>query len=193
MVFERSGFLESRIADITAQAGTATGSFYTYFDSKVEIFTAVVEAINAEMHHPVSLQVLASDGPGLLERIAGNHRSYLNAYRENARMMSVIEQVTNVSDDFRRARTAGAQDALRRSADAIRSLQKAGRADPDLDPVLTARALSVMVSRTAYVTFVLEEETGTESIEAMVETLTRLWARALGLALQTEPAGAPSQ
>ena len=43
-VFERDGFLDARITDITATARTATGSFYTYFNGKEEIFLAVVEA-----------------------------------------------------------------------------------------------------------------------------------------------------
>jgi AcrR family transcriptional regulator len=43
-IFERDGFLDARITDITAAAGTATGSFYKYFSSKEEIFLAVVEA-----------------------------------------------------------------------------------------------------------------------------------------------------
>jgi hypothetical protein len=90
----------------------------------------------------------------------------------------VIEQVTNVSDDYRRRRTAAAQDAMAANADAIRRLQAEGRADPTLDPLTTARSLSAMVSRAAYVTFVLEEE---ESIDGLVETLTKLWVNALNL------------
>ena len=42
-IFERDGFLEARITDITAEASTATGSFSTYFTSKEEIFLAVVD------------------------------------------------------------------------------------------------------------------------------------------------------
>jgi hypothetical protein len=38
-----------------------------------------------------------------------------------------------------------------------------------------------MLSRSAYVTLVLEEE-GAESIEGLAETLTRLWVNALRIA-----------
>ena len=48
-VFERDGFLDARIADITATARTATGSFYTYFTSKEEIFLAVVDELSDEV------------------------------------------------------------------------------------------------------------------------------------------------
>ena len=39
-----------------------------------------------------------------------------------------------------------------------------------------------MLSRSAYVTFVLEEE-GAESIDGLAETLTRLWVNALQVPL----------
>jgi hypothetical protein len=59
---------------------------------------------------------------------------------------------------FRRERTARAQPWIAGNRHAIRRLQRAGRADRQLDPLTAARALSTMVSRTAYITFVLEEE-----------------------------------
>jgi AcrR family transcriptional regulator len=40
-VFERDGFQESRLTDITAEANCSTGTFYTYFQSKEEILDAV--------------------------------------------------------------------------------------------------------------------------------------------------------
>jgi hypothetical protein len=64
------------------------------------------------------------------------------------------------------------------NAAAIARLQAAGRADPTLDPLVAARALSSMVSRAAYVTFVLEEETVADDL---VTTLTQLWVNALRL------------
>jgi AcrR family transcriptional regulator len=41
-VFERDGFLEARVTDISAAAGVAHGSFYTYFGSKTAVFRALV-------------------------------------------------------------------------------------------------------------------------------------------------------
>ena len=40
--FGERGFHEASISAITRRAGTALGSFYTYFDSKEEIFQALV-------------------------------------------------------------------------------------------------------------------------------------------------------
>jgi AcrR family transcriptional regulator len=179
-VFERDGFLDARITDITATAGTATGSFYNYFRGKEEIFAAVVEVLNEEMSHPMSLQLLIEDedDPDLVLQIADRHRAYLQVYQRNARLMSVVEQVTNISDEFRHERTTNAVKVLRRNAAAIRRLQADGHADPDLDPMLAARSLAVMVSRAAYATFILDEET---EIEGLAQTLTRLLVNALRL------------
>src|SRR3712207_9192637 len=40
-VFERDGFLAARVTDISAAAGAAHGSFYTYFGSKTAVFRAL--------------------------------------------------------------------------------------------------------------------------------------------------------
>ena len=45
LVFERQGFLDTRVADIVAEANVAQGSFYTYFDSKDTIFRAVAQGV----------------------------------------------------------------------------------------------------------------------------------------------------
>jgi AcrR family transcriptional regulator len=178
--FERHGFIDARIADITEAAGTALGSFYTYFESKEEIFNAVVDALGEEGLIVPSLAYLADGNPDLAESISEHHRAYIEAYHRNARMMSVVEQVTNVSDSFRRRRTRRAQPLVKASRAAIVALQKTGRADPDLNPVSAVRGLSSMVSRSAYITFVLEEE-GPEAIDELVDTLTLLWVNALKL------------
>ena len=184
-VFERDGFLDARIADIAATARTATGSFYTYFNGKEEIFLAVVDALDEVGLHPPSLDYLAeehADVADLTADVTARHRAYLEVYHRNAKMMRVVEEVTNVSESFRRQRTARAQTWIEASRDAIGKLQRDGRADPSLDPLTAARALSLMLSRSAYVTFVLEEE-GAESIDGLAETLTRLWVNALRVPL----------
>jgi AcrR family transcriptional regulator len=182
-VFERDGFLDARIADITATAGTATGSFYTYFNGKDEVFLAVVEALDQVGLHPPTLEYVTerhADAASLVADIAAHHRAYLETYHRNAKMMRVVEEVTNINAAFRRERTARAQPWIAGNRVAIGRLQREGRADPDLDPIPAARALSTMVSRSAYIAFVLEEE-GADSIDGLVDTLTRLWVNALKL------------
>lgn len=187
-IFERDGFLEARIADIAAAANAATGSFYSYFESKEAIFSAVIDVVNDdEGLHPPSMAFLPEAGDGLAGAVAAHHRRWLRHYLRNARLMSVMEEVTSISDDFRRHRTEAAQPYMRANAAAIERLQTAGLADPGLDPLQTARSLSTMVSRSAFVAFVLEEE-GEGSLDVLVATLTRLWLNALRLPV--DPAAA---
>jgi AcrR family transcriptional regulator len=48
-LFGERSYGRTGVADICARAGMATGSFYSYFGSKAEIFAAVVRAINADL------------------------------------------------------------------------------------------------------------------------------------------------
>lgn len=175
-VFERDGYLDAKITDISKAAGTASGSFYTYFDSKEEVFAAVVEQVQEEMLHPhVRERSGVTDPRDLIE--AAN-REYLLAYKRNARLMAVFEEVALVDEEFRRLRIARSRAFVQRNAKMIRELQESGQASADLDPVITAQALSVMVSRMAYSAFVHHQRI---AFEKLVRTLTQLWVNALQL------------
>jgi AcrR family transcriptional regulator len=62
-VLERDGFLETRIVDICAEAGIATGSFYTYFKTKEDAFAAVMAEVQEETLHPRLTAIAGSDDP----------------------------------------------------------------------------------------------------------------------------------
>lgn len=175
-VFERDGFLASRLTDITAEASCSTGSFYTYFNSKEEIFLAVMEAARDEMLHPGMPHVDESDDPVAV--IEASNRAYFETYKRNGRLMRLQEQVATIDEDFRQRRLERGETFARRNAKAIERLQEAGTVDPDLDPLMTSRALSGMVSRLAYSSFALGQDW---SVDDLVETSTQLWANALGL------------
>jgi AcrR family transcriptional regulator len=175
-VFERDGFLDARITDIAAEAGTATGTFYTYFESKEEIFRAVVEEVQEDWLHPRLRERLGEEDP--LALIDAANRDYLLAYKRNARLMALFEQVAQIDDEFRELRRKRGAAFVRRNAKMIRRLQDSGRADPDLDPLIAAHALSGMVGRIAYSVFNLGERI---PFERLVTTLNQLWANALKL------------
>lgn len=181
-VFERDGFLDARITDITAHAGVAAGSFYTYFTSKEEALAAVMEDVEEEMLHPRIRELADGDDP--ISVIATANRAYLAAYRRNVKLMALMEQVSHIDEDFRRLRLRRARAFTQRNARALIRLQQQGVADPELDPQLAARALSAMVSRVAYLRYV--QGFGGESPEALVSMLTRLWAGALGIRTPTD-------
>src|SRR3954465_14214462 len=51
--FGERGFSDSSIVGITQRAGVALGTFYTYFDSKEELFRALVRDMSAQVGEEV--------------------------------------------------------------------------------------------------------------------------------------------
>ena len=173
-VFERDGYLDARLVDITSEAHIAAGSFYTYFANKEEIFAAVLEEVQEEMLHPHVREVVGSEDPVAV--IEASNRAYLTAYRRNAKLMRLLEQVAAIDDDVRELRLRRGRTFVERNARSIRELQSRGIADPDVEPMMADTAQSAMVGHMAYMTYVIGEEC---DLEQLVTTLTRLWANAL--------------
>jgi len=174
-VFAERGYANARITDVSRAAGMAHGSFYTYFSTKEAVLMAVVEDLQREM----ATQRDIEEPP--LQPLAGieaGHRRYLQAYRANADLMAVLEQVGTLSPELRALRRENRRFFVERTARAIGRWQDAGLADPALDAFYTANALGSMVDRFAYVWFVLGEDFDEERA---IATLTRLWGQALGL------------
>jgi AcrR family transcriptional regulator len=175
-VFERDGYLDARLTDITAEASCSTGSFYTYFTNKKEIFAAVLEEAQEEMLHPHVRAVAGTEDPVAV--IEASNRAYLTAYQRNAKLMRLLEQVATIDADVRELRRRRGAAFAQRNAQSIRDLQERGLADPELDPMISAQALSAMVGRMANTVYVLGDDV---PFEDLVATVTRLWANALRL------------
>lgn len=179
-VFESVGYLDARLTDIAKGAGCATGSFYTYFANKEEVFAAVLDVAREEMMHPGMGRVAGSDDPYAVLEIS--NRAYLAAYRRNAKLMGLMEQVAHIDPEFRKIRNERADAFIRRNARGIADLQSRGVADAGLDPMIAAIALSGMVSRFAYRVFTVGEGRADDKavdFDEVVSTVTNLWANAL--------------
>ncbi len=179
-VFERMGYLDTRLIDITQEAHCSSGTFYTYFASKEEIFAAILEHAQEDMMHPGMPHVTGEDDPASI--IEAANLAYFEAYKRNAKLMGLLEQVAQIDPEFSKLRQHRADAFIGRNARGIADLQRRGLADPDIDPMLTSRALSGMVSRMAFNYFVIGdgEFDGTRiPMEEVVHTLSRLWANAL--------------
>ncbi|GGN80824.1 hypothetical protein GCM10011610_30550 [Nocardia rhizosphaerihabitans] len=175
-VFERDGYLDAKIADISKAAGASSGSFYTYFDGKDDVFAALVEQVGREMLHPhIKARTGVTDPRALID--AAN-REYLVAYEKNARLMAVFDEAQHFNPEFRRLRLERANSFVLRNAKLIRELQQAGVASVELDPLITAQALSGMVSRMAAIVFVQGQRI---DVDELAITLTQLWVNALQL------------
>lgn len=177
-VFEKRGYLDTRLSDITKAAKCSAGTFYTYFASKEEIFAAVLEVAQEDMMHPGMPRVAEDADPAQI--IAASNRAYFLAYQRNAKLMGLLEQVATIDPEFATLRRQRAEAFVLRNARSIENLQERGLTDAELDPMLASRALSGMVSRLAYTHFV----TGYDGVEpapldALIDTANRLWINAL--------------
>ncbi len=119
-IFEEQGFLDARISDIAERAGLSHGSFYHYFDSKEAVFREVAEALDEQLSAPLAEVVLAPSAAPPHERIREAIRLHFERYKEEARIMGVIEQVSRYDDDVHAVRTARHQVYADQIADSIR-------------------------------------------------------------------------
>jgi AcrR family transcriptional regulator len=176
-VFERDGYLDARVADIARRAGVAHGTFYTYFDSKREVFRAVMAVVRDEIAEAIT--VPGGEGPtGVGERLDLANRRFLDVYRSNRRLMLLFEQVATIDPEIGEYRRRSRRAHVERIAAGIERLQRRGLADPELDPRTAAAALVSMLSNFAYHWLAVGEDFDEELAK---RTLTRLWAGAIGL------------
>jgi AcrR family transcriptional regulator len=179
-IFERDGFLEARITDIAKRAGFSHGAYYHYFDSKEQLFREVGEIQEARLTAPPDDPELAhADGDSPMERIRKANRRYLQRYREEARIMGVIEQVSRYDAPVNDVRMLRQKHFAERSERAIRHWQQEGLVDAGLDAALAADALGAMVGRFAELWLV--QGYREYDFDHAVEQLTRIWANALQL------------
>ena len=88
--FGEKGFHEGSISGITQRAGVALGSFYTYFDSKDEVFRALVRDMSAQVRDHVGPHVLAA--PDELASEKAGLKTFLEFVREHKEIYRIIDE-----------------------------------------------------------------------------------------------------
>jgi AcrR family transcriptional regulator len=176
-VFGRDGFFDAKITDMTAAAGVANGSFYTYFESKVDIFhEAAARILNASVETAHGEPAATRDP---VRDIYWANRAFMLEYQRQAGMMRAIEQATPFDPHIQELRRRSWDVAVGRAVRRIERLQEHGLADPTMDAEFTAACLGAMVVRVCYASFVLSEIP--IDVDRAVMTATRIWAKAIGL------------
>jgi AcrR family transcriptional regulator len=176
-VFETKPYAEARIIDITTQAGTASGTFYTYFDSKDQIFREVATQVLAEMAAAPTRDPDNTDGDPI-RNIAHASRAYFQTCLRNAGIARSIEHVASRDKGVAEARHNTLTQGVKRTDHWIRRLQDQAICDIGIDSWNTARVLNMMTVRVAYDLLLDGDE---RDLEALVATVTRIWARTVGL------------
>ena len=147
MVFEEQGFLSARVSDITKRAGVSHGLFYNYFASKQHVFRRLAADIDRRLADIITERNPAARTPE--ETWIAAMRRFLELFREESKMLRVIEEVSRYDPELHASRRTLHRAQTRRLATAIARLQAEGRADPALDPRVAAVALGASAWRFA--------------------------------------------
>ncbi|GAA3540397.1 TetR/AcrR family transcriptional regulator [Amycolatopsis ultiminotia] len=98
-VFARKGYLNTKITDITAEAGRAAGSFYNHFASKEELLSALLSDMATAGDEDAAAEDHLSDfsDPAAVRWHVQQYWAY---YRANAATMLALRQASMVNDEF---------------------------------------------------------------------------------------------
>jgi AcrR family transcriptional regulator len=178
-VFEDKGFHEARVSDIAERAGLSHGSFYHYFESKEDIFREVAAATDHALSEGMDFILDPASSATPRERLTKALRAHFEAYRKEARIMSVIEQVSRYDEQVHALWTMLNKQHTKDVVSSIIALQRRGLADPELDPDIAAAALGAMTWRFAEQWLV--QGSPECDFDRGVEQITKLFINALGV------------
>ncbi|MFB9686234.1 TetR/AcrR family transcriptional regulator [Amycolatopsis plumensis] len=100
-VFARKGYLNTKITDITAEAGRAAGSFYNHFAGKEELLEALMADIAASGDESADSEDHLADFSNPAA-VRWHVKQYWDFYRDNAATMLALRQAAMVSESFAR-------------------------------------------------------------------------------------------
>jgi AcrR family transcriptional regulator len=185
--FVQRGYLATKITDITAAAGRATGSFYEHFASKDDLLEALLADLGDQAgeevteRHPVDHDL--RDLPQLHDHLAATW----TAMRDNLPVMIALFESSVSSGPARGQAWARLTEQTVVLREHLEWLVQQGHRGPG-DPTLTGAAIGGMLSMLAYA--LLSADVATYTDDQVVDTLTRLLAYGIvGPATSEEDAG----
>ncbi|QQR89610.1 MAG: TetR/AcrR family transcriptional regulator [Myxococcales bacterium] len=89
-VFSKSGFHQTRIADIIESAGIARGTFYLYFESKGAVFLALLKELLERLRASVVGVDLGSDAPPIDQQLVQTVQRILNTVVRDRSLATII-------------------------------------------------------------------------------------------------------
>lgn len=111
--FGERGFHDAAINGITQRAGVALGTFYTYFESKEEVFRALVRDMSKATRIHVAEAVRGAPDRIAAERIG--LAAFIAFVREHPELYRIIEEAQFVAEDVYREHYLTFVDGYRRN------------------------------------------------------------------------------
>ena len=177
-VIARKGILAAPVADIAAEAGRSTASFYNYYDSK----EAMVREWALRFRDEVNQRALPVIRHGLSNReraqqAAGAH---WHTYRSRLAEMISVSQLAMVNDDFAQYWAEICAIPTSFITEMVRRAQAQGYCAGD-DPQLIAMAIVAMLNQFCYLQLAGSGSTpaDTPDDQACINTLANIFYRAI--------------
>jgi AcrR family transcriptional regulator len=135
-LFGERSYHRTTVADICARAGMATGSFYSYFGSKAEIFAAVVRRINTDLRRAIREALEKTEG-GQRANERASFRVYFDMLSKRPWMDRIVRESEFIDPRLFREYY---EHLTRGYARGVRAAQLAREVDAHYDPEVIAFA-----------------------------------------------------
>lgn len=176
-VIARKGVLATTIADIAAEAGRSTASFYNYYDSK----EAMVREWALRFRDEAGQRAAPAARHGLSnrERVHQAAAAHWTTYRNRLAEMVGVSQLAMVSEDFARYWAEICAIPVAFIAEMVKRAQAEGYCAAD-DPQLLAVAIVSMLNQFCYVQLAGSPSSGAgPDDQACIDTLANIFYRAI--------------
>jgi len=171
-LFERVGYAEATVGEITEAAGCSTATFYTYFATKEELFRHVVSrqarALFDDLWRPEAERTDLADPRRRLERLCVR---FVEGARHHGRVLVSLERASSTVPELHELRTSLRAPFLQRLGELVAGWQSDGLALPEPQPEVSADFILTNL-----------ETFATRADELAPADLATLLARSLGLA-----------
>ena len=149
-VFARKGYRNAGVSDVVERAGVARGTFYLHFESKQQLFLAIIEDFHDRL-------VEALEGPYPdLESVIGAWLTLFADRRDQA--IVVLREASSIDARFDQAYAELRASSIDLLARQVTRLQRSGWARDDIEGALAAHLLVGMLDEFVSA-YVLKEST----------------------------------
>lgn len=169
-VFAERGYLNTKITDITAAAGRATGSFYNHFAGKEELLEALLVDMLATADDAVLADRTHDEDFSKISSVRWHVAAFWNFYKAHLPEMIALKQAAMVDPELgQRLQRIMADD----DAHMIQHLSYLP--EPQPDPLLQISAMNSLLEGFAYTWLVANPPSGrTVTDEQAIDLLTNL-------------------
>ena len=171
-LFARTGFAATSIEAVMAAAGASRGALYHHFDSKTQLFEAVLERVEADIAHSV---VAASRGiADPVEALRAGCNAWFDLAREPAVRQIVLVDAPSVVG-WAKWREIDARHGFGLMKASLKNAAKAGRVDSDLIDMLAHMLLASVLEIALIIARandpVAAKQEGRAAFEALIDRL----------------------